>query len=450
VSLIVPVWRDVEPLARLLSSLTLEAAEVVVAVPGGEAPRYAPLVAGLDRVRLVEGPRGRASQMNAGASAAAGEWLLFLHADSRLPRRWCDAVRQAGTRADVVGGAFRFALDSTDWRARVLETAVRLRVRLLRLPYGDQGIFVRKTVFDALGGFADLPLMEDIDFVRRLRTSGRLQFCSVPVVTSARRWERDGWIRRSAVNMSLATRFLLGAPPSRLAQRYFGRRPSALVVMARAPWQPGKTRLRVADATAHAALRDALFFDTLDAAATLDGVDRLLACEPAADVLPLQAAVGPDWDVIAQRGNTLGDRMAHVFEDVFRLGYDAVIIVGSDLPDLPLAAMASARAHLGDRRDRVVLGPASDGGYYLVGLTRPRPELFSGIAWGTDHVLADTQAAADEAHVPTVLLEPWSDVDDNEDLARLAAHAPRATSARRTRAWLLEHAAQLEVSNETA
>jgi rSAM/selenodomain-associated transferase 2/rSAM/selenodomain-associated transferase 1 len=435
-SVIVPVWRDRDALAALIRSWTADAAvELLVAAPLGDATLYADLVRDLDGCLLVEAPRGRASQMNAGAARANGRWLLFLHADSRLPRDWLNTIEQADARGDVAGGAFRFALNSRDPRARVLERAVRLRVRLLHLPYGDQAVFARRSAFEDLGGYADLPLMEDLDFVRRLRRQGRLLFAPSPVVTSARRWERDGWVQGSVRNMMLASRFLLlGAAPARLAQQYFRRQPDAIVVMARAPWTGGKTRLEAADDGTHGALRSALFLDTLDAARSLTGADHLVACEPASELQAMRRTVPGGVDVFAQRGYSLGERMAHVFEDAFRLGHERVLVVGSDLPDLPTSALTEARTALARGQDRVVLGPATDGGYYLVGLTRPHPELFAGIDWGTGDVLSQTKAAATRAALPVDLLPEWSDVDDAAALARVAGAS--GSSACRTRAWI--------------
>jgi rSAM/selenodomain-associated transferase 1 len=320
----------------------------------------------------------------------------------------------------------------------MLEAAVRLRVHLFDVPYGDQAIFVRRTTFNALGGYADLPLMEDVELVRRLRCLGPLLHVPASVTTSARRWERDGWMRRSATNVWLLTRFLLGASPARLAQRYAGRRRTAAVMMGRAPWCGGKTRLHAGDDESHAALREALFFDTLDAVRAVPQADHLVACTPADETPRLRTVVGPGVDVFAQRGRSLGEAMVHVVEDVFRLGYESVVIVGSDLPDLPASHIASACLRLAEPGDRVVLGPATDGGYYLIGLKAPHPELFDGIDWSTSRVLAQTTAAAARAAVPVVQLAPWDDVDEAADLQRLSARP--GASAPRTRAWVGQHA----------
>jgi GT2 family glycosyltransferase len=158
--------------------------------------------------------------MKHGARHGRGRWLVFLHADTRLGAGWIDVLRHVDPERSIVGGSFRFALNSPARWARWIEWGVRIRVRLFDLAYGDQALFVRRAVFDELGGYRELPLMEDVDFIRRLRRHGRLMHAGVPALTSARRWERDGWFRRTADNVLLVVLFLAGQPPERLARYY--------------------------------------------------------------------------------------------------------------------------------------------------------------------------------------------------------------------------------------
>ena len=203
VTVVVPVYRDEDALRAVLPQLGADPrAEIIVAEPP---------------------PLGRGAQMNAGAARARGAWLLFLHADSQVPPGWLDALIEATRNPDVIGGWFRFALDAPQWQARVIERLVALRVRVWKLPYGDQGLFVRRDVFARLGGFREWPLMEDVDFVRRLARTGRVVELPLPLVTSARRWERDGWFRRSSRNLLLVSLYYLGVAPGRLARWYSAR-----------------------------------------------------------------------------------------------------------------------------------------------------------------------------------------------------------------------------------
>lgn len=221
VTIVVPVLDDTPAVRALLTALPPHPEVQLVLVDGGSDPGLAALVKGRADVRLIPSRPGRGPQLNAGAALASGEWLLFLHADCRLPEGWREAL--LGLPADAIGGWFRFSLDSRAWQARLLERLVALRVSLTGLAYGDQGLFVRRTVFGRMGGFADLPLMEDVEFVRRLPRAGRVVSLTLSLSSSARRWEQDGWLSRSARNVGVLCGYGLGIPPARLA-RWYGRR----------------------------------------------------------------------------------------------------------------------------------------------------------------------------------------------------------------------------------
>jgi rSAM/selenodomain-associated transferase 2 len=215
ISIIIPVYQDADALARALDVTDFSGAEVIVATATGDSSLNALRAARPDLI-WVSAPQGRARQMNAGAAIARGEWLVFLHADTHLPAAWRDAIDRARADTRVGLGCFRFALDSPAAAARVIELGVRLRVRLFGLPYGDQALFVRREVFAELGGYSDVPIMEDVDLVRRLRARGRLFRASERAVTSARRWEEDGWVKRTARHLRLILRYFAGIHPERL------------------------------------------------------------------------------------------------------------------------------------------------------------------------------------------------------------------------------------------
>lgn len=225
VSVVMPVLHDSEALAESLARIARQArggsCEVIVAsgAPLDESLRA--LQAAYPEVRWVVSAPGRGVQMNAGAATARGAWLLFLHADTTLDDGWLDAVGACDASPDRAAGCFRFALDSRAFAARVVEWGVGWRVRVLGMPYGDQALFMRRVVFEALGGYASLPLMEDVELVRRLKARGhRVHPVALSATTSARRWERDGWIRRTGTNMLLVTLYSLKVSPTRLAGWY--------------------------------------------------------------------------------------------------------------------------------------------------------------------------------------------------------------------------------------
>ena len=225
VSIVMPALDDAPALRRALDALGAEPRVELIVVNGGRPD--AEMIA-LERERprahwIVSAP-GRGRQMNEGARNARGTWLLFLHADTHLAPRWVEELEDVSRDPGVVGGSFRFQLDDNSRWARAIERGVSARVRWGNLPYGDQALFVRREVFVAMGGYAEWPLMEDVDFVRRLRPRGRLHHSALPAVTSARRWRTEGWIRRSARNIVLLLLFFLGVSPARLAAHYAPRR----------------------------------------------------------------------------------------------------------------------------------------------------------------------------------------------------------------------------------
>ena len=193
--------------------------EVVVADGGSrdgseaEARRYG--------ARSVEAAQGRGGQLAAGAAATSGEWLLFLHADTRPAPGWADEASAFMNAPGNEGRAacFRFALDDPAAAARRLEKLVALRCRLLALPYGDQGLLIHRSLYEALGGYRPLPLMEDVDLVRRIGRR-RLSCLATPAVTSAQRYRHAGYAPRIARNLCCLLLFSLGVRAETVARLY--------------------------------------------------------------------------------------------------------------------------------------------------------------------------------------------------------------------------------------
>lgn len=215
-SVVIPALNAGAVLTECIASLA--GADEIVVVDGGSMDDTV-AVAAEAGAAIVHAPRGRGAQLHAGAAAARGDWLLFLHADTKLGRGWRDAVAQHVASHGDGAACFRFQLDDRVWQARVLERAVLLRVRWLRLPYGDQGLLISRALYEAVGGFRALPLMEDVDLMRRLGPR-RLRMLDVAAVTSAERWRQGGWLRRSARNFACLALYTVGVSPERIARLY--------------------------------------------------------------------------------------------------------------------------------------------------------------------------------------------------------------------------------------
>jgi rSAM/selenodomain-associated transferase 2 len=193
-------------------------AEIVVVDGGSTDPSVA--IARPLSDTLIDASRGRALQMNAGARASHGDALVFVHADTIVPSTFEADIASALSDPAVVGGRFDVVLDSTALPYRIIGVMISLRSRISRTGTGDQAIFVRRDVFDRLGGFPELELCEDLEFSRRLKRVGRIACLRARVTTSARRWNRDG-VMRTVVRMWLIrAMYLLGVPPSRLKRMY--------------------------------------------------------------------------------------------------------------------------------------------------------------------------------------------------------------------------------------
>jgi rSAM/selenodomain-associated transferase 2 len=223
ISVVIPTL-NAEPrlahcLVRLVPGVVTGIVREVIIADGGSTDETA-RIAEATGARFIEAPKGRGSQLAAGAEAARGEWLLFLHADTVLDQGWeeeaANFIENAGAER---AAAFRFALDDFNSGARRLEKLVALRCSLFALPYGDQGLLISRRLYRKIGGFKPMPLMEDVDIVRRLGAK-RLVMLRTRAVTSSVRFRERGYVRRSARNLALLLFYVLRVPPRVLARLY--------------------------------------------------------------------------------------------------------------------------------------------------------------------------------------------------------------------------------------
>ncbi len=219
-SIVVPTLNAGRTLGACLDGIGEAIGAEVIVVDGGSGDDTLAVARGRGAT-ILAARRGRGAQLRAGTARARGPWLLFLHADTCLQAGWIQAVGAWASRPDAVDGfaVFAFRLDHRGWRASLLERLVEARVRWFGLPYGDQGLLIHRDRLQRVGGYADIPLMEDVDLVRRLGRR-RLVRLDAFAMTSADRWRRDGWMRRSLRNLTCLALFHLGVSPERIARVY--------------------------------------------------------------------------------------------------------------------------------------------------------------------------------------------------------------------------------------
>ncbi|MEO8486534.1 MAG: TIGR04283 family arsenosugar biosynthesis glycosyltransferase [Betaproteobacteria bacterium] len=431
-SIVIPVLDEAAGIGATLIALAAlrKAGHQVIVVDGGSRDDTVAL-ARPHADRVLASPRGRATQMNAGAAVASGAVLVFLHADTRLPADAAEAIAHAhheGAR----WGRFDVVIEGRSRWLPIIAAMMNLRSRLTGIATGDQGLFVERGLFASVGGFPTIALMEDVALSRILLSRGGRPACLASRVrTSGRRWDRDGAWRTIVLMWRLRAAWALGTDPEALASRY-GRpkaAPRVLQVFAKAP-QPGAVKTRLARALgdraaveAYRALVDHAMGVAADAKARGIVAAIELWCAPDASDPALVAWARPSSATLhAQRGADLGERLAHALDDALARGM-APILIGTDCPAIDASYLASASAALDE--NAAVFGPVEDGGYALVGVTRG-VDAFRGIAWSTPAVMGQTRTALERAGVRWSELPTLWDVDTVEDLARWRDTRPAA------------------------
>lgn len=423
-SVVIPTLDEARHLPSLLTDLeelqaTAWGPEVeIVVVDGGSCDGTADVARELG-ARVVSTPAGRGRQLRAGAEAARGVWLLFIHADSRLDEPARDALLDfLGSAATSDFAHFGFRLDGERAFHRFIEVGQRIRERALGLVYGDQGLVVSRSLYRRAGGHPAWPVMEDVEVVRRLEARGRRVALPARLRTSPRRYDEEGGLGRWLRNVVLMALFRMGIDPAVLQRWYRPRRERrrAVGVFAKAP-TPGRVKTRLAvdvgDVRATEIYRR-LGRATVDA--LRQGPWRLVAYVTPSGPEAFEAVadwLGDDVELRPQSDGDLGRRMAHALEELLEEA-DEAVLVGTDIPGIDANVVGSALSSLEDHD--LVVGPATDGGYYLIGTCEPRPDLFHDMEWSTDDVLSETLRRADEQHLRVALLEPRTDVDTVDDL----------------------------------
>jgi len=220
VAVVIPTLNEARTIAVGLQRILAEAPDELVVIDGGSSDETVSLVKSAG-VRVLESPRGRADQQNRGAESTSSEILLFLHADCHLEPGSLLHLRQyMSDHPGISGGCFRMIVESDDWRFRAINRAADIRAGVIGIPYGDQGIFVRRTLFNRLGGFPVVPLMEDVFLSLKIRGLGRIAVLPKRIFVSPRRWQSRGLIYQTLLNWCLTIAAAAHVSPEHLARYY--------------------------------------------------------------------------------------------------------------------------------------------------------------------------------------------------------------------------------------
>jgi rSAM/selenodomain-associated transferase 2/rSAM/selenodomain-associated transferase 1 len=423
-SVIIPVLNEEAIIERCVSGVRELDPDVEIIIADGGSTDDTVRIARQLGALVCLSQAGRGIQCNAGAASATGDVLVFLHADTHLPDNAFPKLKEIFSDPRVHCGTFRISFDHRHWFLSLMSFLSLLDPGFFR--FGDQCLVIRRSCFTSLGGFRDWRLFEDIDLVRRARKGTRVRRFPMSVTTSSRRFLQNGVIRQAIKNAWYTARYSLGTSPDRLALEYEQQddylKAAFLAVFVRYP-RPGfvKTRLGavLGDCNAARFYRECagqLIAET----SKLPGSVRRQVWYAGATREEMERWLGREVPCLAQPEGDLGARLTFALDRSFRQGARKVIVLASDVPDLSVGLIRRAFRVL-DTSD-MVIGPTHDGGYYLIGLTRPCPELFQNIGWSTSSAFQHTMDAANRLGLLFQCLPKLHDIDTIEDLMAWRGH----------------------------
>lgn len=447
-SIIIPVLNEQESITVRLSALQQlrsHGCEVIL-VDGGSADDTVTLAQPLvDQVLCSK--KGRALQMNEGAAVASANILLFLHADTELPEGADKLLIRAVSQSANVWGWFLVKFRKQSLVFNMISRGMNWRASLTHICTGDQALFITRNLFESIGGFPEIPLMEDIAISKILRRRARPKLIRSPVFTSTRRWDKHGVVETVLFMWWLRLLYFLGSNPGQLAKHYYPQQAavpsvraslstslgsipsrnsnyafpnSRILVFAKDP-VPGKVKTRLEPAIG---IRGSLHLHRAM-------ITRICNLVGASYLAPWQLWVTENIshefflnhcnkkDIYLQGKGDIGCKMADAAVRTLANSVSAsLLIIGSDCPSIDESYLKTALEQLAGGID-VVLGPAEDGGYVLIGLNAANNRLFSDIDWGTDRVLVQTLTRARKLGLSSVCMDVLWDLDRPTDLDRL-------------------------------
>lgn len=425
ISIIIPVFKEEDRINATIGSLVKMKGDhsVEIIVVDGDPSGSTIQCINHPTVITMTTLKGRAIQMNKGAAKAAGDILLFLHADTTLPEKGFDKIKTVMETGKYVAGAFNYDIDSQNLFLRFIHYTSYLRSKISRIAYGGQGIFISRDYFEKIGGYPEIPIMEEAELMKKIKKNkDKIYILKDRVKTSTRRYEEEGNIYGWLRNHRMRILHFFGVTPERLVKHYPDTRRKTqkkcgLVLFLKYP-QKGtiKTRLakRIGDSLT-LRLYKCFLRDMLDKLIALP-YNLHIFVTPPEKVTAMCQWLSRDLPVHGQEGCDLGERMKQTFNNMFQMGYEYCVLMGSDFPDLPGSIITGAFE--GFKTAEAVIAPAADGGYYLIGFQRLHfcESVFQNVAWSTGKVFQQTIDIFKKEKVRVKILQKWWDVDDLDEL----------------------------------
>lgn len=417
-SLIVPCLNEEKFISECLSSIRKSFAnDEIILVDGGSTDRTMELASSFD-VRIIKSTKGRGIQMNAGAEKASGDILIFVHADTIIPDNARPIIENEFANPDIKIATFRLGFDADH---KILNFYSKFsNYDSMFTKFGDQCIIIRKSFYEMLGGFPNWNIFEDVQLLSKARKKTKIKILDAAVVTSARKFLLGGIVRTQIQNAFLFLQYFLGMDQTKIAQSYYSmniKKKNAIIIFAKYP-KNGNVKTRLAKTLGenvatkfYISCASHVFKESLKLKRTavpfLFFPDQEQSDE-------LKNWAGGKFIYKIQNGADLGQRMSNAFAEVFKNSFEKVLIIGTDIPDLSSALINKALSEL--NKNDIVIGPSTDGGYYLLGMKIFHPDIFNNIQWSSEEVFNKTLNIINQHDLKFSLLPTLMDIDTEEDL----------------------------------
>lgn len=419
-SVIVITYNEEEKIGDVINSI-LDASKghdcEIILSDGGSCDNTL-LIAHESGIRSVKSEPCRGIQCNNGAENSSGDILVFLHGDTIFPEEGFDVLANDFKNPDCKIGTLKMGFDEPHFLLKFYTFFTSFDS--IFTSFGDQCIAVRKSYFYEIGRFPNWQLFEDVHFLRTARKQTKIHSFNSKVITSARRFKKNGIIKQQLRNASYILLYLAGISSKKLSELYsrqsIQKRQKGIIIFAKYP-EPGKVKTRLAASIGKE--KAAEFYDncakkTKKECLKIVDLERYFFFAESKNYEKVMEWIGNGFHFYAQSNGNLGDRIKAAFQVVFKEGNDKVIIIGTDCPDLNNKKLEKAYKEL--KTNDVVIGPAADGGYYLIGTSKFYPELFENIDWSTDRVFEQTIRNIEKLGLKSSKLEELRDIDTIEDL----------------------------------